>query len=158
MDGSGTTLVVWDFDWSLINENSDTYVFQELAPRPPVRAAAVTLPGLIRRYHARLAQGRRTVVVAHCEAVAVGGAAAQDAHPGRRPRRRDLVQAKVGWLDAELGRAVADLAVPSPRAGPRGIKHLRALYFGSNSQNALLLGDAGLAFPQNGLAPCGSST
>ena len=24
--------MVWDFDWSLINENSDTYVLQELAP------------------------------------------------------------------------------------------------------------------------------
>ena len=28
-----TTLVVWDFDWSLLNENSDTYVIAQLAPR-----------------------------------------------------------------------------------------------------------------------------
>lgn len=26
------TLVIWDFDWSLINENSDTFVVRELAP------------------------------------------------------------------------------------------------------------------------------
>lgn len=26
------TLVVWDFDWSLINENSDTYVLEQLDP------------------------------------------------------------------------------------------------------------------------------
>ena len=25
-------LVVWDFDWSLINENSDTYVIERLDP------------------------------------------------------------------------------------------------------------------------------
>jgi pyridoxal phosphate phosphatase PHOSPHO2 len=28
--GSGKPLVVWDFDWSLINENSDTYVVEQL--------------------------------------------------------------------------------------------------------------------------------
>ena len=32
MEGQGTTLIIWDFDWSLINENSDTYIFEELAP------------------------------------------------------------------------------------------------------------------------------
>jgi pyridoxal phosphate phosphatase PHOSPHO2 len=25
-------LVVWDFDWSLVNENSDVYIVQQLAP------------------------------------------------------------------------------------------------------------------------------
>lgn len=27
------TLVVYDFDWSLINQNSDTYVVEQLAPQ-----------------------------------------------------------------------------------------------------------------------------
>ena len=26
------SLVVWDFDWSMINENTDTYIFEQLAP------------------------------------------------------------------------------------------------------------------------------
>ena len=26
------TLVVWDFDWSLVNENTDTFVVQQLDP------------------------------------------------------------------------------------------------------------------------------
>ena len=30
--GEGNVLVVWDFDWSLVNENSDTFVLRELAP------------------------------------------------------------------------------------------------------------------------------
>jgi pyridoxal phosphate phosphatase PHOSPHO2 len=30
---STPTLVVFDFDWSLINENSDTYVIQQLCPQ-----------------------------------------------------------------------------------------------------------------------------
>lgn len=29
----GRTLMVFDFDWSLINENSDTWVLKELRPR-----------------------------------------------------------------------------------------------------------------------------
>ena len=28
--GEGNVLVVWDFDWSLVNENSDTFVLREL--------------------------------------------------------------------------------------------------------------------------------
>ncbi|KAH8064715.1 phosphocholine phosphatase [Aureococcus anophagefferens] len=28
----GPTMVVWDFDWSLINENSDTWILEQLAP------------------------------------------------------------------------------------------------------------------------------
>ena len=34
-------LVVWDFDWSLVNENSDTYVVQQL--RPAVWASVAAL-------------------------------------------------------------------------------------------------------------------
>lgn len=30
--GEGNVLVIWDFDWSLVNENSDTYVLKALAP------------------------------------------------------------------------------------------------------------------------------
>eukprot|EP00953_Heterococcus_sp_UTEX-ZZ885_P032286 16866-Heterococcus_DN1.PRE.2 len=30
--GKMQTLVIWDFDWSLVNENSDVYVVQQLAP------------------------------------------------------------------------------------------------------------------------------
>jgi 2,3-diketo-5-methylthio-1-phosphopentane phosphatase len=33
-------LVVWDFDWSMINENSDTYIIQELDPSGAVWEAA----------------------------------------------------------------------------------------------------------------------
>ena len=32
-DEDGPVLVVWDFDWSLINENSDTFVLGKLAPK-----------------------------------------------------------------------------------------------------------------------------
>ena len=35
--GEGNVLVVWDFDWSLVNENSDTFVLRELAPPSPTR-------------------------------------------------------------------------------------------------------------------------
>jgi pyridoxal phosphate phosphatase PHOSPHO2 len=37
---AGTALVVWDFDWSLINENSDTYVVHQLDPSGRIWNAA----------------------------------------------------------------------------------------------------------------------
>lgn len=39
-DRSPRLLVVWDFDWSLINENSDTYVIERLDPSGEIWRAA----------------------------------------------------------------------------------------------------------------------
>jgi pyridoxal phosphate phosphatase PHOSPHO2 len=38
-------LVVWDFDWSLVNENTDTYVFDQLAPDLRARMSALSSGG-----------------------------------------------------------------------------------------------------------------